>query len=236
MSRIGPPPAPGDRPLWECPHCGAKLVRRNLSHSCGKFSVAAFLAGKTARARALFARFARSIAACGPHLVAPAQTRVAFMVRVRFASVNRVADAAIDVHFVLPRALHSARFRRVERLGNCYVHHLRLTRPRDFDGELRRWLRQSYTEYGEQGWLARSRPTPPPPAARERPRASAPRSAAPTGPDSGRCSPRSKRSVRRTATSGSASSGISRTLRTTSRPPRSRSRASATDVRALRPR
>lgn len=142
-------------PLWTCPRCGVKLVARNLSHACGEWSIARFLDGKTDAGRALFERFVALIAACGPYDVAPAKTRVAFLARVRFASVNRVGRDSIDVHFVLPRALASPRFRRVERVGKLYVHHLRLARARDFDRELRAWLRASYAEYGQRAWLDR---------------------------------------------------------------------------------
>src|SRR5262244_3237475 len=115
----------GAKPLWKCPKCGVSLVVRNLSHACGDYSVAKFLKGKSEPGRALFAKFEALIARCGPYEVAPAKTRVAFLARVRFASVNRVGKDAIDVHFVLPRALASRRFRRVEKVGNVWVHHLR---------------------------------------------------------------------------------------------------------------
>ncbi len=143
------------KPLHTCPTCGVKLVVRNLSHSCGDFSIAKFLDGKSTAGRALFDRFVRAIAACGPYEVAPAKTRVAFLVAVRFASVNRIGDDSIDIHFVLPEALESPRFKRVEHLGKLHVHHLRLTRPKDIDRELRGWLRRSYVEYGERQWLAK---------------------------------------------------------------------------------
>lgn len=143
------------RALWKCPRCGARLVSRNLSHSCGPHSVEAFLAGASAGGRALFERFVRLVGTCGPYDTMPARTRVAFMAQVRFASVNRVADEWIDVHFVLPRRLRSRRFRRVEHLGKLYVHHLRLASARDFDRELERWLGASYREYGERRWLRR---------------------------------------------------------------------------------
>ena len=145
----------GAKPLWKCPKCGVSLVARNLSHSCGDYSVAKFLQGKSERGRSLFAKFEALIARCGPYEVAPAKTRVAFLARVRFASVNRVGEDAIDVHFVLPRALANRRFRRVEKVGNVWVHHLRLAGVRDFDRELASWLRKSYAEYGEQRWLTR---------------------------------------------------------------------------------
>jgi hypothetical protein len=140
-------------PLWTCPRCGAKLVTRNLSHSCGDFSVEKYLAGKTAHARRLFDRFAALIAACGPYSVAPAKTRVAFVAQVRFASVNRVADDHIDVHLVLPRKIASERFRRIEKLGKLHVHHLRLAAASDFDSQLRKWVRAAYLEYGQRKWL-----------------------------------------------------------------------------------
>lgn len=126
-----------------------KLVSRGLSHSCGDFSVDRFLEGKP---RGLFERFVQLIARCGPYEVAPAKTRVAFMTQVRFASVNRVGADFIDVHFVLPRKLKSERFRRVEKVGKLYVHHLRL-QAHDFDGELQGWLGDSYREYGDREWL-----------------------------------------------------------------------------------
>ncbi|MCI0651561.1 MAG: DUF5655 domain-containing protein [Planctomycetes bacterium] len=123
-----------------------------MSHSCGDYSVAKFLEGKSAAARKLFRAFERAIAECGPYDVAPAKTRVAFLAQVRFASVNRVAGDALDVHFVLPRRLEGTRFRKIEKLARLYVHHLRVTK---IDGELKRWIRASYHEYGQREWLKR---------------------------------------------------------------------------------
>lgn len=93
------------------------------------------------------------IARCGPYRRAPAKTRVAFVADVRFASVNRVTEDAIHVHFVLPRVVASPRLRRVDDLGSLHVHHLRLERPADFDRELQGWLLASYREYGRREWL-----------------------------------------------------------------------------------
>ncbi len=58
------------------------------------------------------------------------KTRIAFMAQMRFASVNRASEEAIDVH-------------------------LRLARADDFDRELLAWLRASYEEYGTRQWLER---------------------------------------------------------------------------------
>lgn len=146
--------AASPKSLWPCPRCGAKLLSRGRSHACGPHSVEKFLEGARPRALELFDCFVKLIAACGPYEVAPAKTRVAFMALVRFASVNQLRNSHIDVHFVLPRALRSSRFRRIERLGKLYVHHLRCTDPDEMDAELQRWLRHSYREYGERRWLS----------------------------------------------------------------------------------
>src|SRR5262249_821318 len=146
---------PRPRKPWACPRCGGKLIARNLSHSCGPHSTAKFLEGKTAAGRELFDRFVTLIAKCGPYSLAPARTRVAFMAQVRFASVNRVGRDSIDVHFVLPQSIDSPRLRKVEHLGKLHVHHLRLRDRGDFDRELAVWLRRSYIEYGQRGWLTR---------------------------------------------------------------------------------
>jgi hypothetical protein len=154
MARVRKRRFEGAARLWECPRCGTKLIAKNLSHACGDYSVEKFLAGKSEHGRDLFRRFVALIARCGAFDFAPAKTRVAFMAKVRFASVNRVSEGHIDVHLVLPQALESPRFRKVEKIGNVYVHHLRLSDRRDFDRELAGWLRRSYAEYGQRGWLA----------------------------------------------------------------------------------
>jgi hypothetical protein len=146
------------RPLWSCPRCGAKLLSRGLSHSCGRFSVARFLKGRDSRERALFGRFVALVAACGPYEVAPAKTRVAFLVKVRFASVNRLGPGGMEVHFVLPRQLPSTRLRRIDRVGRLFVHHLRVLQSEELDAEVGAWLRESYRDYGERRWLRKGLP------------------------------------------------------------------------------
>jgi hypothetical protein len=115
-----------------------------------------FLAGKGPRARALFRRFTELIAACGPYEIAPAKTRVAFMVRTRFASVNRVSETGMSAHFGLPYALRSNRIDRIENLAGWYVHYFRVAEPRELDEEIQGWLRESYAQMGEQKRLLAS--------------------------------------------------------------------------------
>lgn len=139
------PKAVANKPLWTCPRCGAKLVSRNLWHACGPFSVGAFLEGKSSRARRLFHGFAGLLRKCGPVTVAPAKTRVAFMVRVRFAGVSRVSERGMTIAFALRRPLKSPRISKVVKYNpRWYGHFMRIVSPRELDEELLGWLRESY--------------------------------------------------------------------------------------------
>jgi hypothetical protein len=125
-----------------------KLVAAHMTHACGPYSIERFLEGKPPAGVALFHAFVALVKKAGPFDVAPAKTRVAFQVRVRFASVNAVTHRGIRVHLVLPRRLKSRRITRVEHLGNVWVHHLAITKRGDLDDELLRWIRAARREYG----------------------------------------------------------------------------------------
>lgn len=141
------------KPLWVCPECGAKLVSRNLSHACGDYSVEELLAGKSERARSLFEAFDALVRSCGPIELAPAKTRVAFMVRMRFASVNAISDRGLRAHVVLARERKSRRFTKIEKIGGVWVHHFRVETVEELDEEVRSWLTEAYA-VGEQKHLA----------------------------------------------------------------------------------
>ncbi len=140
-----------NKPLWTCPKCGAKFVTRNMWHGCGDYSVEKFLEGKGPRARKLFDCFVGLIAACGPFETAPAKTRVAFMARVRFAAVLRLSDRGMTVSFGLPRRLEHPRIGRIEEYGSgWYGHFVRVTSAEEMDDEMLQWLRESYSQMGQQ--------------------------------------------------------------------------------------
>jgi hypothetical protein len=139
------------RPLWRCPRCGARFVTRNLWHSCGRATLKDWTAKMSPRARALYRRFVRLIAACGPYHVAPAKTRIAFLARVRFAGITHVAADAITISFALPRPLRARRFTKVEEVApGWWAHRLRITDPKQLDARVQAWLRRSYEQMGMQ--------------------------------------------------------------------------------------
>jgi len=112
-----------------------------------------FLEGKGPRARRLYRKFYALVRRCGPVSVAPTKTRVAFMVRVRFAGVNRISNRGMTASFALPRRLDSPRIQRVEHpVRRWYVHYFRVSSPEELDDEALEWLRESY-RMGEQRHL-----------------------------------------------------------------------------------
>jgi hypothetical protein len=132
-----------------------------MAHACSSASVADFLRGKSASARALYAGFERLVAAQGPYLVSPARTRVSFQARVRFANVTALGARGMTCNFALPRPLTSARFSRVQRIqDDWWVHWLRISAARELDRELAGWLARSYRLMGMQQRLRRARARP----------------------------------------------------------------------------
>jgi Domain of unknown function (DUF5655) len=133
------------RSLWTCPKCNRQFVNLNMPHSCGQYTVDAFLAGKSSHAIRLYEQFTALISECGPVLIAPAKTRIGFQVRMIFAAVNKLSDQGLDAHVVLTRRLKSARFKRVEMMTpKCFVHHFRLQSLQHMDEEVKAWLREAY--------------------------------------------------------------------------------------------
>ena len=80
-----------------------RFVTRNMSHGCGEYSVDGFFEGRSPSARELYDALVRVIAELGPFEQVPTKTRIAFMVRVRFAAVNRVRRDGLACHVWLKR-------------------------------------------------------------------------------------------------------------------------------------
>jgi hypothetical protein len=144
-------PAVMTRPLWTCPKCGARLVTRNMSHSCGFATLADWKRRMGPRARALYDRFEELIAACGEYHVAPAKTRIAFLGRVRFAGITSLSEEGMTCSFSLPKPLKSSRIIKVEEVvPGWWVHRLRITEVTQLDDQCQTWLRESYRLMGMQ--------------------------------------------------------------------------------------
>ena len=140
------------RPLWICPRCGAKLVTRNMSHSCGTFSLSDLFARSEPRVRKIFRKLARMVRACGPVIITPQKTRVVFQVRVRFlACTPRKSHLLCTFEFT--RRKNNRRFRSVTTYARLWHgHEVRFDSEDQLDREVAAWIRESYA-LGEQRHL-----------------------------------------------------------------------------------
>jgi hypothetical protein len=140
----------GQRPLWVCPRCGARLVSRNLWHSCGPHALEDLFAGSDAGVLELAREYVRLLESLGDVQVLPQKTRLVGVARVRFAGLLPRHDGFLAT-FALRRRLDSPRVVRVEDYGPGWqAHVVRVGRPEDLDAELRGWLQESHDTVGLQ--------------------------------------------------------------------------------------
>jgi len=148
----------GTKPgLWRCPRCGRSFARRYQFHFCAsQRPFEDHFAGKPPGLKLLFARLLEEVQACGAVTVLSEKTRIAFHARMSFMAVT-VQRAALRGHFVLAERRNHPRFLRIDTLsrGN-HVHHFRLRRSKEIDGEFVEWIRAAYAA-GQQRHRRRHR-------------------------------------------------------------------------------
>ena len=137
-------------PVWYCPKCGARLVTRNLSHSCGHFTIEALFRSSEPGVLALARKFVTILRSLGDVQVIPQKTRLVAVARVRFAGLQPRKDHFL-VAFSLHRWLESPRIVRTIDYGPRWRgHFVDIRSPHDLDDELRAWLPESHDTVGVQ--------------------------------------------------------------------------------------
>jgi hypothetical protein len=144
-------------PLWICPKCGARLITRNLWHSCGRFTLGALFAGSAPGVLAAARKYVALLESLGDVQVLPQKTRLVVVARVRFAGLYPRKD-----HFMAAFALHrwvaSQRIVKTVDYGPRWrAHYVRIASAADLDDELRAWLQESHDVVGVQSDLAERR-------------------------------------------------------------------------------
>ena len=142
------------RPLWHCPKCGARLVSRNLWHSCGRFTLKALFSRSAPAVLVAARKYVALLKSLGDVQVLPQKTRLVAVARVRFAGLYPRKD-----HFIAGFALHrwvaSRRIVKTVDYGPRWRgHFVRITSAADLDDELRAWLQESHDVVGMQSDLA----------------------------------------------------------------------------------
>jgi hypothetical protein len=130
--------------MWKCDGCGRRFANRNQSHSCGRYTLRGHLRGRTPQAVAIFRAFVKMAKRCGPVIILPEKTRIAFQMRMSFAALSFRRDG-LNGHVVLARRLENPRFTSIQTISpRNHVHCFRLRSLDELDRELMSWLREAY--------------------------------------------------------------------------------------------
>jgi hypothetical protein len=93
---------------------------------------------------AVFRTFVKMARRCGPVIILPEKTRIAFQVRMSFAAVSFRRDG-LNGHVVLARRLENPRFTSIQTISpRNHVHCFQLRSPDELDREVMSWLREAY--------------------------------------------------------------------------------------------
>lgn len=75
-------------PISICPRCGARLVTKNLWHSCGTFTLEGLFSRSEPAVLDLARKYVALLTSLGDVQVIPQKTRLTCLARVRFAGLS----------------------------------------------------------------------------------------------------------------------------------------------------
>lgn len=148
------PATEGDLPsLWLCPRCGARLVTRNMWHSCVQTTLEELFARSEPAVLELARTYVSILQSLGDVQVIPQRTRLVCVGRVRFAGLSPRKDGFL-ASFALHRWLDSPRIDKTADYGAGWRGHYVMVRsPADLDDELTAWLQEAHDVVGLQRGL-----------------------------------------------------------------------------------
>lgn len=144
--------------VWRCPDCGARLVSKNLWHSCGRWTLEALFRASPPPVLALARKYVAILRSLGDVQVIPQKTRLVAVARVRFAGLTPRKDGFV-ASFALHRWLKNPRIIDTVDYGPRWRgHFVRVQSNADLDDQLRSWLQESHDVVGMQSDLGSRTP------------------------------------------------------------------------------
>ena len=136
-----------------CPRCGARLVTRNLWHSCGTYTLEGLFPRSDPAVVDLARKYVAMLYTLGDVQVIPQKTRLTCVARVRFAGLQPRKDSFL-ASFALHRWLDSPRIVKTVDYGPRWrAQFVDVRTESDLDDELRAWLQESHDVVGMQSDL-----------------------------------------------------------------------------------
>ena len=148
-----PDSSPALPEVWSCPNCGARLVSRNLWHSCGQFTLETLFAGAAPGVLELAREYVAMLHSLGDVQVLAQKTRLVCVARVRFAGLSP-RKRGFQATFALHRWLDSPQIvKQVDYGPRWRGHYVAVQARTDLDDELRGWLQEAHDVVGLQADL-----------------------------------------------------------------------------------
>ncbi len=142
------PPEP--KPLWQCPKCGKHFITRNMWHSCKLYRAEPLFARCEPHVLQLYKKLETMVLACGPVIIEPKRTGIAFQVRVRaLGCVPR--KSYLKVGFAFAEQRQHPRFQKVKTYSpHWYTHWIHVRSEQELDGEVEAWIRDAYARAAQK--------------------------------------------------------------------------------------
>jgi len=138
------------RAVWICPECGARLITRNLWHSCGRFALEDLFRTARPGVLELARKYVAMLGSLGDVQVLPQKTRLVCVARVRFAGLYP-RKTGFQAAFALRRRLKHKRIVKTVDYGPRWRgHYVDIRGADDLDEQLRVWLQESHDTVGLQ--------------------------------------------------------------------------------------
>ena len=138
------------RSVWLCPKCGARLITRNLWHSCGRFALEDLFKGARTGVLELARKYVAMLESLGDVQIIPQKTRLVCVARVRFAGLYP-RKTGFQAAFALRRWLKDDRIVKTVDYGPRWRGHwVDIHSEDDLDEQLRSWLQESHDRVGLQ--------------------------------------------------------------------------------------
>jgi len=138
--------------MWRCSVCRRQFANRNQSHFCGNYDLRSHFRRKSKEVEKLYKLFVAKVRRCGPVIILPEKSRIAFQVRMSFAAVQ-IQYSKIVGHLVLAERNDRPCFVRIDSISRRnHVHHFRIEKLADLDEEFCRLIQKAY-QVGEQKHL-----------------------------------------------------------------------------------
>lgn len=128
---------------FTCPKCLRPLTKQNSWHYCQRISIADLFTGKPPELSETFAALLKEVGGWDGVSASATKTCVVFIAAKTFLVV-KVMKRELDLKFVLPDERDDFPIYKRAAYGNKLEHYIRLASVDDLDGDVFRFIRESY--------------------------------------------------------------------------------------------